>query len=265
VRYKIREVLGNVRFRWQLRLTERRERNLQADVSGIAVPPPRLRYRVHGTLDRERFLKAGEMLANDVRLLVEQVGRPLDTFRHVLDFGCGCGRVLRFLQPHHPDVVFQASDIDQEAIDWSSKHLGELATWQRNEFCPPTSYADGQFDLIYGISVFTHLDEDHQLAWLKELYRIAQPGCILVLSVHGPHCQGDLPVGERENLKAKGLLYRVGRTGWLKRDGLPDAYQTTYHTPEYVDGVWTQFFDLLCYQERGIVNYQDAVVLRKAN
>jgi hypothetical protein len=37
-------------------------------------------------------------------------------------------------------------------------------------------YANEQFDLIYAISVFTHLTEDLQHSWLNELGRVKRGG-----------------------------------------------------------------------------------------
>jgi len=43
---------------------------------------------------------------------------------------------------------------------------------------PPMSYEDNMFDFVYSISIFTHLPEDMQFAWLQELQRITKPGGI---------------------------------------------------------------------------------------
>ena len=58
------------------------------------LPPASLRYRVHGAPDAESFLEVGKRCSEDVEAALERIDRNFDTFREVLDFGCGCGRTL---------------------------------------------------------------------------------------------------------------------------------------------------------------------------
>ena len=54
-----------------------------------------------------------------------------------------------------------------------------------------------------------------------------------------------------------------GPKGRLKFDEFPDFYQTTFHKKKYIYDEWSAYFDIVEYVERGILNYQDAVILRK--
>ena len=228
----------------------------------VPLPPAILRYRVHGGLDKESFLQVGERLAQNIRDLLAGVGCEIGDFEHILDFGCGCGRVIRNFQDTPETCHFYGTDIDPELVGWCQKHL-HTVQWSTNGYQPPLTYADGAFDLIYAISVFTHLDEQLQHLWLRELERIARPGAILILSVHGESTVGGLNHSDLEVFHACGFLYLVGARGILKLDGLPDFYQTAYHTQAYVERVWSGYFEILSYVERGIDNFQDAVVMRK--
>ena len=230
---------------------------------GLPVPPAKLRHRVHGDLDRERFLRVGRTCAEDIRRLLGEVGRDLSSFERILDFGCGCARVLRSFRAQASEGRFHGTDIDPEAIAWCSENLPDLARWSVNTDRPPTAGRDGDFDLIYSISVFTHLDETCQFDWLAELGRLARVGGHLILTVHGPHCQQSLDEEEKSRLSEKGFLYKVGRTGRLKLDGLPDFYQSAFHTREYIEREWTRYFKVERYVERGINDHQDAVILRR--
>src|SRR5262249_14848680 len=49
----------------------------------------------------------------------------------------------------------------------------------------PLRYRDASFDLVYAFSVFTHLPESLQLAWMGELRRVLRPGGYLLISLHG--------------------------------------------------------------------------------
>jgi SAM-dependent methyltransferase len=134
--------------------------------------------------------------------------------------------------------------------------VGEFAV---NPADPPTQYADASFDLVYALSVFTHLPEAMQFAWLRELARITQPGGYLLLTTHGPSLFDRLPESDRAAALGTGFAYiDAGGT-----DGLPDFYQTAFHTPEYVQDTWSEFFEIVEIVEQGVDNHQDIVVCRK--
>lgn len=61
------------------------------------LPPTPLRYRVTGNRDGDAFLRAGKRSYNDIQQALQTIGRDLDSFSTILDFGCGCGRALRWM------------------------------------------------------------------------------------------------------------------------------------------------------------------------
>lgn len=228
---------------------------------GLPLPPAILRYRVHGALDPASFLIVGQECTNDLRRHLSSLGRDLGSFRRILDFGCGCGRVLRHFVGLPPGGRLYGTDIDASLIGWCQEHLSTFAEWGVNGFEPPLRYADATFDLIYGISVFTHLDEPLQRQWLAEIKRVLAPGGVAIFTVHGASLHVVLPSEDQATLKGKGFLFRTGQTGRLKLDGLPDFYQTAYHTREYVEREWGKFFRVAQYVEKGMASNQDAAVL----
>ena len=68
------------------------------DASGPPLPPAALRNWVAGTSDLDWFLKSGELGAQTIVSLLEPHGTVLGELDSVLDFGCGCGRVIRHLR-----------------------------------------------------------------------------------------------------------------------------------------------------------------------
>ena len=76
-------------------------------------------------------------------------------------------------------------DVDPDNVAWCAAHLPFVAA-RTIPLHPPTSLRAGSFDLIAGISIFTHLSESVQLEWLEELRRLSAPGAILLMSIHGP-------------------------------------------------------------------------------
>lgn len=230
---------------------------------GLPLPPPKLRHRVGGTLKPADFLQIGRDCAAAIRQATAQAGQDMYAGKAVLDFSSGCGRVIRHFKSRPPGLTLHGCDIDSEAVAWCQENLASLATFQRTGFEPPLPYADGMFDTIYVISLFTHLDERLQFVWLRELRRILAPGGLLVATIHGPFGQRFLPDGERRLLQNKGFHFQTGQTGAFKLDGLPDYYQAAYHTEHYIRTKWNDGYELVTLKQRGMNNDQDLVVLRR--
>lgn len=240
-----------------------RETFQRPDVSGTPVPPPRLRYRVHGALDRYSFLAIGKGIADTVRHLCTRINFDLASCERILDFGCGSGRVLRNFQIEQSTSQFYGTDIDGDLIRWCQQVFPDVH-WSTNGYLPPLPFADNTFDLIYGISVFTHLDEAFQHAWLKELQRVAAPNALIILSVHGEYVLSFLDETLQQEVHQQGFKYHATMLrGRLKLDGLPDFYQSAYHTKAYIYQTWSAYFEIVDYVEQGINQHQDAVLLRK--
>jgi SAM-dependent methyltransferase len=224
----------------------------------LPLPPPQLRARVGGFEDADHFLGVGRKICWDVKRLLRSADRSFAQFAAVLDFGCGCGRLTRHLLPEGEQRI-TGCDIDPESIAWCAEHLTRPGIdFVLTSADPPLPFADCTFDLAIAISVFSHLPEDRQHAWLAELHRVIAPGGVLIGSVHGETLlPPDTPAETRERLAHAGFLYAKG----FGTPGLPDFYQTAYHRPDYVRAQWQRGFELAFELPRGINNHQDAYVL----
>jgi SAM-dependent methyltransferase len=232
------------------------------DKGDLPLPPPRLRHRVHGTLGAEGYLEVGKRCAEDLAHATRLTGRDLSSFNEILDFGCGSARVLRHFSHRPASCHLYGTDLDPEAIDWCRRAI-PFATFERNGAQPPLPFPSASFDLIYAVSVFTHLDEELQKAWLAELKRVAAPGGLLLLTTHGAYAQADLPDDPRRQLAETGFAFHKVASGRFKLDGLPDFYQNAYHTRTYIEKNWLDLFEIRHYIERGLNDHQDVVVLER--
>jgi SAM-dependent methyltransferase len=104
--------------------------------------------------------------------------------KRMLDFGCGAGRTLRHFLPEARGGEFWGADIDARSVGWLERHLCPPLHALRCEPVPPLAFEPGSFDLIWAISVFTHLT-DQSLPWLRELHRLLGPGGLLVATYTG--------------------------------------------------------------------------------
>jgi SAM-dependent methyltransferase len=151
-------------------------------------PGEELVMRVAGGTDRRAFLKSGRQSVRETAAILGVVGRGFSDYERILDFGAGCGRMLMWLDDlvDSAQTSVFATDTDSEAIAWVSAHLPFVKA-DVNHALPPLPYLNGFFDLVYNHSVFSHIDEPFQDAWLAEIARIANPGAHIVLTVHGEY------------------------------------------------------------------------------
>ena len=166
---------------------------------GSPLPPPRMRVLVGGTADVDWFLTVGREIAEIISECVSESARSIDEMEAVLDFGCGCGRVLRHM-PELTDAQIFGSDYNPELVGWVRDCL-PLATVAENARQPPLAFDESMFDLVYAISVFTHLTEDLQHRWVSELARVVKPGGLLIFTTHGERFVDRLGRTERERFR----------------------------------------------------------------
>jgi SAM-dependent methyltransferase len=195
---------------------------------GLPLPPPRLRLLVDGRSgDGERFLRIGEVMSDSIREAVAGSGTPIGELGAVLDFGCGCGRVAR----HWAGVEgpeFHGCDYNPDLVAWCEAGLPFLRA-ARNELGPPTPYEAESFDLIYALSVLSHLSEPLQRGWVAEFRRLLRPGGLLIVSVLGEAVQDRLTAGERRRFGRGELVVERPRM-----EG--SNICTAYHPRPYVTG-----------------------------
>lgn len=176
---------------------------------GLPLPSPRLIFLVAHTADAGWYLESGELAARSLSGLLERNGLRLEERRAILDFGCGCGRVIRRLASlAGPSLA--GSDLNRAAVAWCAAHL-PFARFVRNGLAPPLPFGAGELDLVYALSVFTHLPETLQRDWMDELARVLEPGGHLVLSTHGERYLERLDAAERARFGAGEIVVRRGR------------------------------------------------------
>jgi SAM-dependent methyltransferase len=235
-----------------------RERNARygdRGPDGLRLPPPRLVLRVTGTPDLEWFLNSGAAGMASLRGALVAQGVDVAGLRSVLDFGCGCGRVLRHWAGVGPRM--HGCDYNARLVEWCRRNL-TFARFETNALDPPLPFSAEAFDLVYALSVFTHLTASLQESWMRELRRVLVPGGHLVLSVHGRRYADELTSEERAQFERGDLVVRESHEAGTNRCG-------AYHPERYVRetlAAGMEVLDLLPEGARGNP-YQDLVILRK--
>jgi len=201
----------------------------------LPLPPSDLAARVgsvEGAEPLEFYLAEGARLRGVIDELLPADWSWED--KRVLDFGCGSARVLRHFAAEAAQAEFWGCDIDRASTDWNEVNLSPRFRFFENGLAPPLSLPAGSLDLIWAMSVFTHIT-DLWTEWLLEMHRLLAPDGILIASFLGEGMWKPL-VGEpyREDEVGMAVLHH-----W---EG-PDAW--VFHSEWWLRAHWGRAFDVL--------------------
>ena len=226
--------------------------NRRSGPDGLPLPPVHLVRITSGcarqartSLDRmyRSFYEGGAQGAGWIRDMVARAGADVARMDAILDFGSGAGRVIRHWRGlERPQL--HGSDYNPYLSGWCADNL-PFARFAVNELEPPLPYGDGQFDLVYSISIFTHLDEDLQRPWIEELARIVRPGGLVLVTVSGEQRAADhLPAPDRERFERGELV--------VKRSVLSGMNAcAAYHPAAYIREALARGFELVEHAPNG--------------
>ncbi len=211
---------------------------------GLPIPPLKLRTRVWGKYADLKLFFQEEGHVQHVLEIIAQHGANPNEFKAVLDFGCGAGRATR--QFRHLDKPLRnakvyGTDINPKQIDWCRRNLS-FAEFSVNDAHPPLPFEAESFDFIYNVAVFTHLPEEDQILWIKELARISKPGGYLLLATCGEVYLETLTPPEKERFLSGQLVVRHAEQG-----GSPSTYEAcfAYHPVTFVEKSLAQDFEVV--------------------
>jgi len=143
---------------------------------------------------------AGFLVSSDTwQILLSRFLRPAS---HVLDIGCGCGKMARSLAYHPYIQKYIGFDVIQSNIDFCNEVLvprigakfefhrldvhsecyNPEGTIRGSELVFPAG--DGSIDLAFGCSLFTHLLEPDARRYLGEVRRVLSTDGIFLPSIH---------------------------------------------------------------------------------
>lgn len=206
--------VDDLRARLQyLRSRELRERNAALaaapSADGYPLPPPELVYAVAGHYDVDLYVRSGADHEGFIRARLSAAGLDLDDVRALLEFGCGSGRILRRWHTLTSARVC-GCDVNPRLVAWCQEAL-PFADVITNGPEPPLPYADDTFDVIYAISVLTHLPGSLQERWMRELERVLAPGGVAIVTTKGASRSAALSAAEREQFESGQVVVQASR------------------------------------------------------
>lgn len=237
--FRVRCLFAPLRPATILRNTRFRRGHLPDD---LPLPSAKARFLVAGSAEIGWFLESGRMGADSIREILHKNHRDITTLASILDFGCGCGRVLRHLR-HLQGVKIYAVDPAPLLVEECRRTVPFVRAFVigRN---PPMPFADQSMDLVYCLSVFTHIDEEQQVAWRNEIQRVLRPGGLWLLTTQGIPYLGRMTRTEQERFHS-GLLV----CQYEKYRG--QIFCQTYHPARYVREILARGFSVLDYLPEG--------------
>ena len=204
---------------------------------------------------------------------------------NILDFGCGVGRLLLHFNRVYKSNNYFACDIDDTSMNFIAKNYPNVDS-HTNNHVPPLKYNDSQFDMIYSLSIFSHINIKEQPLWLKELSRVTKPGGYLFLTVEGLHALKhwlhlDLSLGLKDasdKLDKEGYIFSpyknwnetIQQSNILRNAsqlvGVKSPYGIMVMSEKYIYQNWNKYNLEIVDIIKGIITTrQDLVVLRKKN
>ena len=131
----------------------------------------------------EEYLASGKRDLRDMEDVLASAGVAIEDLGNILEFGCGDGRMIRWLGHLAATREVWGVDIHAQRIFWCKQHLGPGLRFLTTTTVPHLPFEDRHFGFVFAGSVFTHID-DLADAWIAELRRILRPGGKLFMTVH---------------------------------------------------------------------------------
>lgn len=237
----------------------------EVDDTGVKVPPAWLIQASTGAPDTTDHIESGKLSADYYVDLYNRLCGDFDDVERVLDFGCGCGRVLSRM-PSSGSARYFGVDLREDAVQWLRETMPE-GTFVAGSAMPPVDTGAQDFDLIYSVSVLTHLTQEQEGAWLDEWHRLLKVGGYVIATFRAEDWveqfayENQKPAIRKEWIDNDGFCYQKHRY-W---EGIfPEYYSGTYQTIDYVRSIWGKRFEILTILPAADTpNQQNTAVMRK--
>jgi SAM-dependent methyltransferase len=231
-RLRILQLADQLFFCYLLFRQRKKNQSFRIDNPSLAIPPMPILYDILGTCDVEGYFVSGREHASRIRDIIcqHQAGKPLK----VLEWGCGPARVLQHLQPPSGQKwELFGSDYNPRTIEWCQANYRNIE-FHNNNLGPPLNIESEKFDVIYCISVFTHLSEELHYQWIQEMLRLLKPGGLFISTFHGKNYRKQLCDKEKLQFDSGELVVRD-----KIREGKKNF--TAYHGDRFVKKLLSPF------------------------
>jgi SAM-dependent methyltransferase len=200
------------------------------------------------------YLSDGWRTLSELLVLMDSVGQPLTRADSVLEFASGFGRFTRHLVKVIPGRV-TCADVLPGANEFVRAQFGVRT--MESSYEPESLRAPRTFELVFVLSLFTHLPPKVWGRWLGALRAMVKPGGTLVFSVHNER------IAQRE-----GAVFDRDGLCFIPSSESPSipghVYGTTFTTRAFAERVVKESLGIapIVYREIAFWSGQDAVVVQ---
>ncbi len=202
------------------------------------------------------YLSDGWRSLSELLLVLNSIERSLTACGSVLEFAAGFGRFTRHLVKAIPGRL-TCSDVIPGTVDFLREEFEVEGFYSSTE--PEALTIPGRYELVFVLSLFTHVPPHRWGAWLRTLHSAVAPGGVLVVSVHN-------------EARARGLGVTFDETGahFIASSESPSldaaAYGTTFTTRRFAERQVAAAFprSKAHYREIAFWDGQDAIAIEKA-
>ncbi|MEK6326328.1 MAG: class I SAM-dependent methyltransferase [Actinomycetota bacterium] len=230
------------------------------------LPKPAMQERFNGSSGVRLATSSTDFYRRLKSLYGNHGPRPLHESQ-VLDFGCGWGRLTRYLARDVAPGNLFGCDPNPEvlALCEQTRVPARLA---RSEEVPSSLPFRERFDLIYAYSVFTHLSEDAHESCLRAIYDGLERSGIMIVTVRPAAFITEVPAGQRlaPDGKMSALLGDAPTYAFAPHAGGPlerGTFGEAVINLPYIRERWDHLFSLLEVTLQMDNIYQVVVTLRR--
>ncbi|THU05396.1 class I SAM-dependent methyltransferase [Lampropedia puyangensis] len=203
------------------------------------------------------YFADGWRTLSELMLLLEKVNKPLSQTKSFLEFASGHGRFTRHLVKAIGEDALTVSDVVEDAVHFSTQTFGVKGFVSSTE--PEQVTWPSQYEVVFVLSLFTHLPLKSWSRWLNHLYQSVQPGGVLVFTTHGIQAQQR----QRVEMDETGLrFFPSSESNAIEAQ----EYGTTFTSDAFVRSQIAQTIgidQLRLYAPASFWNYQDAYIIGK--
>ena len=132
------------------------------------------------------YLADGWRTLAELLCLLDAIDRPLIRCSSFLEFACGFGRFSRHLVRVLSPQRLHVSDIVPGSVDFLKTNLGVEGFYSTST--PEALVVPRSYEMIFVLSLFSHLPCATWTRWLVRLFEVLEPGGVLIISTHGEKC-----------------------------------------------------------------------------
>lgn len=201
------------------------------------------------------YLCDGWRTSVELMQVLEAHGLALSKIESFLEFASGHGRFTRHLVRLLPLGALHVSDVVANAVEFAKQQFGVDGFCSNSQ--PELIKAPRRYEVVFVLSLFSHLPPSSWAKWLARLMQLAQPGGLLIFSTHGEASAAR----EGVSMPSEGCHFVPSSESTALS---ADEYGCTYATEAYVRAVIRSALGKVEVRHFGahFWGYQDAYALR---